>query len=41
MKEHWNEIYIWMDTEELGWYEEFPEPSLRLISRCNIMTNLY
>lgn len=39
MKEHWNEIYAWMDTDELGWYEEFPEPSLRLISRCNINNN--
>jgi hypothetical protein len=39
MKEHWNEIYAWMDTDELGWYEEFPEPSLRLISRCNINKN--
>ena len=36
MKEHWNEIYSWLDTDELGWYEEFPEPSLRLLSRCNI-----
>lgn len=39
MKEHWNEIYTWMNTDELGWYEEYPEPSLRLISRCNINKN--
>lgn len=39
MKEHWNEIYTWMDTDELGWYEEFPESSLRLISKCNINKN--
>lgn len=35
-KEHWNEIYSWLETEELGWYEEFPEPSLRLLSICDI-----
>ncbi len=39
MKEHWNEIYTWMDTEELGWYEEYPEPSIRLLSKCNINKN--
>lgn len=36
MKEHWNEIYTWLETEELGWYEEFSEPSIKLLSKCNI-----
>lgn len=36
MKGHWNEIYNWMEVNELGWYEEIPEPSLRLLSKCNI-----
>ena len=35
-KEHWNEIYSLLETDELGWYEEFPEPSLRLLSKCDI-----
>ncbi|MCZ7400691.1 MAG: class I SAM-dependent methyltransferase [Candidatus Methanoperedens sp.] len=36
MKEHWNEIYTWLETDELGWYEKVPEPSIKLLSRCNI-----
>ena len=35
-KEHWNEIYTYLDTDELGWYEEIPESSIKLFSRCNI-----
>lgn len=35
-KEHWNEIYAWLETDELSWYEEFPESSLRLLSKCSI-----
>ncbi len=36
MKEHWNEIYTWLQTDELGWYEEIPEPSIKLLSECHI-----
>ena len=36
MKEHWDEIYEALDVDELTWYEEIPEPSIRLLSRCNI-----
>ncbi len=36
MKEHWDEIYEALDTDELTWYEEIPEPSLRLLSECRI-----
>jgi len=36
MKEHWNEIYAALDVDELTWYEESPEPSIRLLSKCHI-----
>ncbi len=39
MKEHWNEIYEALDVDELTWYEEIPEPSIRLLSRCHINKN--
>jgi ubiquinone/menaquinone biosynthesis C-methylase UbiE len=36
MKEHWNEIYEALDVDELTWYEEIPEPSLKLLAKCHI-----
>ncbi len=36
MKEHWNEIYEALDVDELTWYEEIPEPSIKLLSKCHI-----
>jgi ubiquinone/menaquinone biosynthesis C-methylase UbiE len=36
MKEHWNDIYTWLETDELGWYEKIPEPSIKLLSKCYI-----
>ncbi len=36
MKEHWDEIYEGLDVDELTWYEEIPEPSIRLLSKCHI-----
>ncbi len=36
MKDHWNEIYAALDADELSWYEEIPEPSIRLLSKCHI-----
>ncbi len=36
MKEHWNKIYSSRDINKLGWYEEVPEPSVRLLSKCHI-----
>ncbi|HEY9206946.1 MAG TPA: class I SAM-dependent methyltransferase [Candidatus Methanoperedens sp.] len=36
MKEHWDEIYEALDADELTWYEEIPEPSIRLLSGCHI-----
>jgi cyclopropane fatty-acyl-phospholipid synthase-like methyltransferase len=39
MKEHWDEIYEALDADELTWYEEMPEPSIRLLSKCQINTD--
>lgn len=36
MKEHWNKIYSMRDVNKLSWYEEIPEPSIRLLSKCRI-----
>ena len=36
MKEHWNEIYETLDVDELTWYEEMPEQSIKLLSKCHI-----
>ncbi|NJD76508.1 MAG: class I SAM-dependent methyltransferase [Candidatus Methanoperedens sp.] len=36
IKEHWDEIYESLDADELTWYEEIPEPSIRLLSECHI-----
>jgi cyclopropane fatty-acyl-phospholipid synthase-like methyltransferase len=36
MKEHWNEIYEALDADELTWYEEIPEASIKLLSECHI-----
>ncbi len=36
MKEHWDEIYEALDADELTWYEEIPEPSIKLLSKCHI-----
>ena len=33
---HWNKAYENTQTEKLGWYEEYPEPSLQLIKKCNL-----
>jgi hypothetical protein len=38
MKEHWDEIYAALDADELTWYEEIPEPSNKLLSKCHINT---
>ncbi len=36
MKEHWDEIYEALDVDELTWYEEIPESSIKLLSKCHI-----
>jgi ubiquinone/menaquinone biosynthesis C-methylase UbiE len=35
-RSHWNEVYQKKEVENLGWYEENPEPSLKLINNLNI-----
>lgn len=35
-KAHWNEIYEYLDVDELTWYEEIPEASIKLLSKCSI-----
>lgn len=35
LKLHWNKTYERAEIDKLGWYEENPEPSLRLIEHCN------
>jgi len=36
MKKHWNSVYTSREVCKLGWYEESPVPSLKLISKSNI-----
>ena len=38
-KEYWNKIYTNKKVEELGWYEENPEQSLRLTEQCYLKNN--
>ena len=35
-KEHWDKVYSSNDTRELGWYEETPESSIQLLTKCNL-----
>lgn len=35
-KEHWNAVYEGAPTDQLGWYEEVPRPSLKLIDEANL-----
>ena len=36
LKSHWDRAYENAEVEQLGWFEEVPEPSLRLIQKCNL-----
>jgi SAM-dependent methyltransferase len=36
IKEHWDNVYSLNDTEKLGWYEETPELSIKLLTKCNL-----
>ena len=38
LKSHWDKTYT-KETTQLGWYEENPEPSLRLIEKCKLSKN--
>lgn len=35
-QDHWDSVYDRTETSRLGWYEEAPEPSLRLIEACRL-----
>ena len=39
LRKHWNSVYVKSPINKLGWYEEVPEPSLRLIEKCNLNKN--
>lgn len=41
LKSHWNRTYRKVPEEKLGWYEENPEHSLRLINKCNLSKDSY
>ena len=36
LESHWNKAYNGANPEKLGWYEDFPGPSLQLIKKCNL-----
>jgi hypothetical protein len=36
MKSHWEKVYQRNREDQLGWYEEVPEPSLNLIAECHL-----
>ncbi|WP_457615671.1 methyltransferase domain-containing protein [Lutibacter sp.] len=35
-KSHWDKAYVKTPIDKLGWYEDNPEASLKLISACNL-----
>lgn len=39
LKTHWNKVYNNANAKELGWYQDYPEPSLRLIEKCDFEKN--
>lgn len=36
MKRHWEKVYDEQAVSKLGWYEEHPDPSLKLIEQCRL-----
>lgn len=38
-KEHWDKVYSNSEVNKLGWYEEIPQPSIKLIEKCNLKKN--
>lgn len=38
-KLHWEKAYQKTEVSKLGWFEESPEPSMRLINKCNLKKN--
>ena len=38
-KQHWERVYNKNETEELGWYQDYPEMSLKLIAATGVRGN--
>ena len=38
-KDHWNNVYSNSEISQLGWYEDNPEASLKLIKKCKLNKN--
>ena len=36
LRSHWDDVYNGQTVNKLGWYEENPEPSLRLIKKAHL-----
>ncbi|MGQ8335684.1 class I SAM-dependent methyltransferase [Sunxiuqinia sp. A32] len=36
LKDHWEEVYRKTPTEQLGWFEESPQPTIELIQACSL-----
>ena len=36
IERHWNKVYERSEVDSLGWYEDYPAPSLNLIHHCNL-----
>ena len=36
LRDHWNQAYLKRPVEELGWYEDIPEPSIELVNKSLI-----
>ncbi len=38
-KAHWEQVYATKQSEEVSWFQEIPDISLRLIDHANIAPN--
>ncbi len=39
LKSHWDKTYKNSNIQKMGWFEDFPEPSFRLIEKCELKSN--
>ncbi len=39
LKSYWNKVYDKNEVNQLGWYENNPEPSIKLIDNCKLNKN--
>lgn len=40
-QKHWDGVYSKAEVNKLGWYEEMPSPSLKLIQNCDLEKNTH